>query len=477
VTFSEAAISLGTHRVLDNTFHNTQQTLTRMAERGYHRIAFLKQIDASSRVNARQHGAFLQYAASHARDELRVFDIPMDVTPGLALWNDVRDFCPKALLVGYSGLILRLPDDLAQIPWASLAVWEHHLETSPELLRVASGNLLRLEERATAAVDMLDFQIRRQDRGLPARRQTLLIDGSWIEGKRCPIERSRHVSHHRAAPLPEYGSSPRAITKSYGSPKNKVLAVSELWPDPAPMNNPSITTPRVIKRPADARGRADHGWLQARFTFSFAGYFDPDHMGFHALRVMNNDTIQPGGGFPTHPHSNMEIFTYVIDGELEHRDSMGNGAVLAPGNLQYMSAGAGIQHSEFNPSRQNPTHLYQIWLHPRETGGKPRYMEKPLADFAKANDLTLLYSGDGREGSTEIRQDAEISYGQADAERTVTVPASEKMPHAWVQVIAGEIAVLGETLSTADGIAIEDAPDAFEIVAKQNSQFLVFRLS
>jgi redox-sensitive bicupin YhaK (pirin superfamily) len=239
------------------------------------------------------------------------------------------------------------------------------------------------------------------------------------------------------------------------------------------------TTPKTTKRAAGERGRADHGWLQARFTFSFAGYVDPDHMGFRSLRVMNNDTIQPEGGFPTHPHADMEIFTYVIDGQLEHRDSLGNGAVLTPGNLQYMSAGNGIRHSEFNPSNTDKTHLYQIWLLPKEQGGTPRYMEKPLADLAKANELTLLYSGDGRDGSTEIRQDAEIYFGQVEsnAETIIIVPASDKTPHAWVQVISGEVSVLGESLSTADGLAIEEAPGDFAITALPGSQFLVFRLS
>ncbi len=235
--------------------------------------------------------------------------------------------------------------------------------------------------------------------------------------------------------------------------------------------------PKTTKRFANERGSANHGWLQARFTFSFSGYFDPDHMGFQSLRVMNNDIIQPGGGFPTHPHSEMEIFTYVIDGQLEHRDSLGNGAVLEPGNLQYMSAGSGIQHSEFNPSKTERTHLYQIWLHPNEPGGEPRYMEKPLSEMAARNDLTLLYSGDGRDGSTEIRQDAEISFGQLDAGKSVEVGASEKMPHAWVQVISGKVNVLGETLETADGLAIEDAPEGFAIEAAEDSKVLVFRLS
>lgn len=243
------------------------------------------------------------------------------------------------------------------------------------------------------------------------------------------------------------------------------------------MKTETMTSPQTIKRPADQRGQADHGWLQARFTFSFSGYFDPDHMGFKSLRVMNNDTIQPGGGFPTHPHSDMEIFTYVIEGQLEHRDSLGNGATIEPGNLQYMSAARGVEHSEFNPSQTEKTHLYQIWLHPNETGGEPRYAEKPLADLARENDLTLLYSGTGRDGSTEIRQDAEISFGRLDSGQSVEVAESSTMPHAWVQVIQGELSVLGETLRTADGLAIEEAPDGFAIEASQGSEFILFRLA
>lgn len=239
----------------------------------------------------------------------------------------------------------------------------------------------------------------------------------------------------------------------------------------------TLTTPNLVKRPADERGQADHGWLQARFTFSFSGYFDPDHMGFRSLRVMNNDTIQPGGGFPTHPHDNMEIFTYIIEGSLEHRDSMGNGSVIEAGNMQYMSAGAGVQHSEFNPSKENQTHLYQVWIQPNETGGEPRYAEKPLGDRAAENSLTLLFSGDGRDGSTAIRQDAEIYFGRAAAGASVSSAASESTPHTWIQVIRGEVSVLGESLATGDGLAIEDAPESFEIEASQESQWLLFRLS
>ncbi|MDF1858960.1 MAG: pirin family protein [Verrucomicrobiales bacterium] len=234
---------------------------------------------------------------------------------------------------------------------------------------------------------------------------------------------------------------------------------------------------RITKRPAAERGQADHGWLQARFTFSFADYFDPAHMGFRSLRVMNNDTIQPGGGFGTHPHSDMEIFTYVIEGQLEHKDSMGNGAVIQPGNLQYMSAASGVTHSEFNPSKTEKTHLYQVWLHPNEAGGEPRYAEKPLADLATENELTLLYSGDGRDGSTVIRQSAEISFGKLEAGKAIDVPASGALPHAWIQVISGELSALGETLETADGLAVEYAPEGFSLSATKDTEFLFFRLS
>ncbi|MGB1937166.1 MAG: pirin family protein [Akkermansiaceae bacterium] len=245
--------------------------------------------------------------------------------------------------------------------------------------------------------------------------------------------------------------------------------------DNGPMNN--TATIKTTKRRAEERGHRDHGWLQARFTFSFADYFDPDHMGFRSLRVMNNDTIQPGGGFPTHPHSEMEIFTYLIEGQLEHRDSLGNGAVLTPGNLQYMSAGSGIRHSEFNPSQTQKTQLYQIWLEPNEQGGEPRYMEKPLADLARENELTLLYSGNGRDGSTAIRQNAEIFYGQLNADEQLSVAAAQDLPHAWIQMISGSLSLLGDSLQAGDGLAIENAAEAFPIESFADSSFLLFRLS
>jgi redox-sensitive bicupin YhaK (pirin superfamily) len=236
-------------------------------------------------------------------------------------------------------------------------------------------------------------------------------------------------------------------------------------------------SPVLTKRPALDRGQADHGWLQARFTFSFSDYFDPAHMGFHTLRVMNNDTVQPGGGFPRHSHSDMEIFTYVIEGQLEHKDSMGNGAIIKAGDLQYMSAGSGVFHSEFNPSTTEKAQLYQVWITPNERGGAPRYSKKPLGEEAQPNTLSLLFSADGRDGSAAIRQDAEIYFGRVDGTHLLTVPASTASPHAWVQVIEGEVSVRGETLGTGDGLAIEGGAEAFTIAGSAESKLLVFRLA
>lgn len=233
----------------------------------------------------------------------------------------------------------------------------------------------------------------------------------------------------------------------------------------------------VRKRPAAERGRAEHGWLHARFTFSFADYFDPDQMGFRSLRVMNNDIIEAGGGFPTHPHKDAEIFTYVISGELEHRDSMGNGSIITAGNLQYMSAGSGVRHSEFNPSKDTPTELYQVWLKPNQSGGEPLYAEKKLGDRAPNNALTLLLAGQPKGDATVFRQDAEVSFGRLDAGAELAAAADNNLPHGWVQVIEGEVEVLGQTLGRADGLAISDHPEAFAIRAARNSKFLFFRLS
>ncbi|MGK0185269.1 MAG: redox-sensitive bicupin YhaK (pirin superfamily) [Verrucomicrobiales bacterium] len=237
------------------------------------------------------------------------------------------------------------------------------------------------------------------------------------------------------------------------------------------------TKSTITVRRANERGTADHGWLHARFTFSFGNYFDPDHMGFRSLRVMNNDTIEPGGGFPAHPHSDMEIFTYVIEGELAHKDSMGNGSVIKAGDLQYMSAGSGVTHSEFNPSKENLTHLYQIWLQPSAPGGEPRYAEKPLGTTAVMKGLKLLFSSDGRDNSTAIRQTADIYFADVAMGETLAVPQADSNPHVWLQVIEGEVSVYGESLTTGDGIAVEHSPGEAPITISTDSKLLLFRLA
>ena len=230
-------------------------------------------------------------------------------------------------------------------------------------------------------------------------------------------------------------------------------------------------------RKASDRGNAEHGWLHANFSFSFANYYDPDWSGFYSLIVMNNDIIEPGGGFPTHPHRDAEIFTYIISGELEHRDSMGNGAVIKPGDLQYMSAGSGVTHSEFNPSKENQTELYQIWMRPNQSGGEPLYAQKKLSDPNNSDGMTLLFSGDGKDGSSPIRQDAEFWMGQGESQKSFTLEPSPTLPHTWIQVVAGSVKVGDQSLNKADGLAIEHINQSIELTCENRSTFFLFRLS
>jgi quercetin 2,3-dioxygenase len=232
----------------------------------------------------------------------------------------------------------------------------------------------------------------------------------------------------------------------------------------------------IRKRPSEERGKAEHGWLHARFTFSFADYHDEDHNGFHSLIVMNNDVIEPGGGFATHPHDNAEIFTYVMSGRLEHKDSMGNGSIIQAGDLQYLSAGSGVRHSEFNPSTHEKTELYQIWMEPKEHGGNPLYAEKKLGRGTVTNDLRLLFSGDGRDGSTGIRQNAEFFFGQLDQDRTIVLQPEATLPHVWIQVVSGKMRVDLTHLEQADGLAIEEMNQKVEIRSDEKCSFFVFRL-
>lgn len=230
-------------------------------------------------------------------------------------------------------------------------------------------------------------------------------------------------------------------------------------------------------RPAKERGTAEHGWLHARFTFSFANYYHPEHCGFHSLIVMNNDIIEPGGGFPTHPHSDAEIFTYVMSGKLQHQDSIGNGSVIEAGNLQYMSAGDGVMHSEYNPSNDDPTELYQIWMQPNQKGGTPRYAEKILGDESVENKSQLLFSGSGKNGSTQIRQKAEFSLARLSKKNDLVLPLERDLPHLWIQVIEGEIDLANHTLTKADGIGIENLDSSLVITAVQTTRFFIFRLA
>lgn len=232
--------------------------------------------------------------------------------------------------------------------------------------------------------------------------------------------------------------------------------------------------PVTVKRPAGARGQTELGWLHSRHTFSFGGYFDADHMGFRSLRVINDDVVEAGGGFGEHPHRDAEIFSYVIEGELEHKDSLGNGRVIRAGDLQYISAGRGVFHSEFNPSAAKPVHFLQIWLKPKVSGGEPRYAEKSLGEAARANELTLLFAAEPRDGAVGIRAEADVYFGRLDAGKRLAHQATAGRAQ-WLHVIEGDVAVASESLAEGDGLAIENAA-VLEIRSEKGARFLLFDL-
>jgi len=208
-------------------------------------------------------------------------------------------------------------------------------------------------------------------------------------------------------------------------------------------------------RKAEDRGHFDHGWLDTYHTFSFADYYDPEFMGFRALRVINEDRVQPGRGFGTHSHRDMEIVTYVLDGELQHRDSMGTGSIIRPGEVQRMSAGTGVLHSEVNPSRDRSVHLLQIWLLPDRRGLKPEYEQKTFPAEERAGRLRLVASPDGSDGSLTLHQDAKILAGTIlDSVQYDLQPGR----YAWLQVARGSLDLNGKTLNSGDGAAIENEP-------------------
>jgi redox-sensitive bicupin YhaK (pirin superfamily) len=227
-------------------------------------------------------------------------------------------------------------------------------------------------------------------------------------------------------------------------------------------------------RPAKERGHANHGWLDSHHTFSFADYYDPNHMGFRALRVINDDTVEGGQGFGTHPHRDMEIISYVLEGALQHRDSMGTGSVIRPDDVQRMSAGTGVTHSEFNASKVEPVHFLQVWLLPRERGIKPGYEQKTFSREEKAGRLRLVASPDGRDGSTTIHSDALVYAGLFDAEQRAEL-ALEPNRHAWVHVARGQVTVNGHELGAGDGMALSSEPSV-RIDSGRNAEVLVFDL-
>ena len=227
-------------------------------------------------------------------------------------------------------------------------------------------------------------------------------------------------------------------------------------------------------RRAEQRGHAEHGWLDSRHTFSFADYHDPKFMGFGPLRVINEDRVQPGQGFGTHSHRDMEIISYVLEGELAHKDSMGNGSVIRPGDVQRMSAGTGVTHSEFNHSKSDLVHFLQIWILPERERARPSYEEKHFSDADKRGRLKLLCSRDGRDGSVVIHQDVTLHSALLESGESVE-HAIANGRRAWVQVARGQVRVNGETLSAGDGGALTAEPSV-GITSIDSAEVLLFDL-
>ncbi|MGO9519186.1 MAG: pirin family protein [Candidatus Korobacteraceae bacterium] len=233
----------------------------------------------------------------------------------------------------------------------------------------------------------------------------------------------------------------------------------------------------ITIRPSQERGHANHGWLDTHFSFSFADYYDPKHMGFRDLRVINEDLVSAGKGFGMHPHRDMEILTYIIQGELSHRDSMGRGATIRQNDVQRMSAGTGLMHSEVNQSSK-PVHLLQIWLLPEAEGLKPSYEDRSFSAEEKQNRLRLIASHDGREGSTTINQDASVYASLLDSGKTLEL-ALKSGRHAWVQLVRGELDVNGTKLAKGDGAAIsgESKLQLSSASGSGQAEFLLFDLA
>ena len=231
----------------------------------------------------------------------------------------------------------------------------------------------------------------------------------------------------------------------------------------------------ITLRPAAERGRADYGWLDSRHTFSFSDYYDPRHTGFRSLRVINEDRVAPGRGFGTHSHRDMEIISYVVAGRLAHKDSTGTSAVIRPGEVQRMTAGTGVSHSEFNPSGTEPTHFLQVWILPERRGLPPGYEQREFTDAERRGRLRLVASRDGAEGSLVVHQDVRLYSALLAGGEEVTHPLGAGR-HAWVQLVRGAVAVNGALMAAGDGCAAS-AESALRIGASEDAELLLFDLA
>jgi redox-sensitive bicupin YhaK (pirin superfamily) len=232
----------------------------------------------------------------------------------------------------------------------------------------------------------------------------------------------------------------------------------------------------IVVRSSEERGRGQFGgWLDSRHTFSVANYYDPRHMGFRDLRVINEDRVAGGAGFPTHPHRDMEIISYVIEGAIEHRDSTGKQSVIRPGDVQRMTAGTGVTHSEFNPSPDDPLHFLQIWVLPERRGLTPSYEQRSFSDDERSDRLRLVVDPDGTDGAIRIHQNVRLYSGLLNRGTRIS---HEVLPdrHAWIQVVDGTLDVSGTTLTAGDGAAVSEA-DSLEIEAASKAHVLLFDLS
>jgi quercetin 2,3-dioxygenase len=229
-------------------------------------------------------------------------------------------------------------------------------------------------------------------------------------------------------------------------------------------------------RRSEERGHADHGWLNSYHTFSFANYHDPEHMGYRSLRVINDDRVAAGRGFGAHAHRDMEILTYVLDGQLAHKDSMGHTELLGPNEIQKMSAGSGVVHSEFNGSTSDPVHFLQIWIEPQSRGTAPNYEQYAFQPEEKRNRFRLLASSETVAGAARLNQDAKVSVAEVTPGNTLTYALADRR-HAWVHVVEGEVTLNGEALATGDAVAVEDERELRVTATGEKAEVLVFDLA